>query len=259
MKKIAIVHEWLVDHWGSEKVVEQILNIYPDAFLFSVIDFLPEGQRGFIKNKNVTTTFIQKLPFAKRAYRNYLPLMPYAIEQLDLSDFDLIISSSHAVAKGVLTHAEQLHICYCHSPIRYAWDLYHQYIDESGLRKGVKGFFAKVALHYMRVWDTVSANRVDFFIANSNFVARRINRAYRRESVTIYPPVNVEKFEIKQEQSDFYLTASRFVPYKKIDLIVEAFSSMPNKKLIVIGDGPDYKKIVSKPRPNIQFLGYQEF
>jgi len=259
MKKIAIVHEWLVDHWGSEKVVEQILNVYPEAFLFSLIDFLPDHQRGFIKNKNVTTTFIQKLPFAKRAYRNYLPLMPYAVEQLDLSKFDLIISSSHAVAKGVLTNAEQLHICYCHSPIRYAWDLYHQYIDESGLRKGLKGFFAKVALHYLRVWDTVSANRVDFFIANSNFVARRIHRAYRRESVTIYPPVSVEKFEIKQGQSDFYLTASRFVPYKKIDLIVDAFSDMPDRKLIVIGDGPDFKKIASNLRPNIRFLGYQEF
>ncbi len=236
-----------------------MLHLYPDARLFAVIDFMPEHLKQHILHKEVTTTFIQKLPFARKHYRNYLALMPLAIEQLDLSGFDLVLSSSHAVAKGILTHANQVHICYCHSPIRYAWDLYHQYLQESGLAKGLKGFIAKSMLHYIRMWDYTTANRVDHFVANSAYIARRIKKVYQRDAEVIYPPVAVESFQVEPVKENFYLTASRMVPYKKVDLIVEAFAGQPDKKLVVIGEGPDFNKIKAKATKNVTLLGYQRF
>jgi glycosyltransferase involved in cell wall biosynthesis len=256
--KIAIVHDWFVTYAGAEKVVEQMLDVFPEADLFSVVDHLGEN-REFIKNKEVKTTFIQKLPFSKKKYRNYLPLMPLAIEQLDLSQYDVILSSSHAVAKGVLTGPDQVHISYVHSPIRYAWDLQHQYLRESKLDKGIKGLITKSILHKVRNWDYRTANGVDYFIGNSNFIGRRIWKVYRRESEVIYPPVDISAFTLHEQKEDFYLTASRMVPYKKIDLIVEAFANMPDKKLVVIGDGPDFAKVKAKAKGNIQILGYQSF
>ncbi|GAB3526181.1 hypothetical protein GCM10027443_01070 [Pontibacter brevis] len=257
--KVAIVHEWFVDYSGSERVVEQLLNIFPEADLFALIEFMPEHLRQHIQHKKVSTSFIQKLPFAQKHYRNYLALMPLAIEQLDVSAYDLVLTSSHAVAKGVLTHSNQLHICYCHSPIRYAWDLYHQYIRETGLSKGLKGFIAKMMLHYVRMWDYTTANRVDYFVANSAYISRRIQKVYNKKATVIYPPVDVERYTLATEKGDFYLTASRLVPYKKIDLIVEAFSKQPDKKLIVIGEGPDCNKIKAKATANITILGYQPY
>jgi len=259
MKRIAIVHDWLVTYAGAERVLEQLLILYPQADLFAVCDFLPEAERGFLQGRRPRTTFIQRLPFARRKYRGYLPLMPLAIEQLDLSAYDLVISSSHAVAKGVLTGPDQLHVSYVHSPIRYAWDLQHQYLCESGLDQGVKGWIAKWLLHKIRLWDLRTANGVDCFVANSNFIARRIWKVYRREAEVIYPPVDVSSFTLREDKEDFFLTASRMVPYKKIDLIVEAFSAMPDKRLVVIGDGPDMRKIRAKAGANIQILGYQPF
>lgn len=255
--KVAIVHEWFVNYAGSEKVVEQMLNVFPEADLFSLVDFLPDDERGFIANKKVQTSFIQKLPFARKKYRQYLPFMPLAIEQFDLSAYDLIISSSHAVAKGVLTGPDQVHVCMCYSPIRYAWDLQHQYLKESGLTHGLKSFIAKCVLHYIRLWDYRTANGVDSFIAISEFIKRRIWKIYRREAAIIYPPVDVASFELCENKEDYYITVSRMVPYKKIDLIVEAFSLLPDKKLIVIGDGPDFEKIKAKAGSNISLLGYQ--
>lgn len=257
--KVAIVHEWFVTYAGSEKVVEQLLNIFPEADLFAVVDFLDKDKRGFIKNKPVTTTFIQNLPKAKKMYQKYLPLMPLAIEQLDVTGYDLVISSAHCVAKGIITSPNQIHISYVHSPIRYAWDLQHQYLKEAGLNKGVKGLIAKLILHYMRLWDYRTSNNVDYFIANSNFIAKRIWKCYRRKADVIYPPVDVDAFELCEKKEDFYLTASRMVPYKKIDIIVEAFTNMPDKKLVVIGDGPEFEKIKSKSGSNVELLGYQPF
>lgn len=259
--KIAVVCDWLVTYAGAEKVLEQILCIYPEADLFALVDFLDEDKRNFIKHKKVTTSFIQHLPKAKTKYRAYLPLMPLAIEQFDLSKYDLIISSSHCVAKGIMTGPAQLHISYVHSPIRYAWDLQHQYLKEAGLTKGLKGWLAKIILHYMRIWDTRTSNGVDYFIANSKFIAKRIWKCYRREADIIYPPVDVEAFEYCDQKEDFYLTASRMVPYKKMDLIVEAFTQMPDKKLIVIGTGPDFNKIqkIAQGHDNIKLMGYQPF
>ena len=254
--KVAVVCDWLVTYAGAERVVEQILKVYPEADLFAVVDFLPEGSRDFIMNKQVTTTFVQSMPKAKSHYRTYLPFMPVAIEQLDLSSYHLVISSSHCVAKGVLTGPNQIHISYVHSPIRYAWDLQHQYLKEAGLTSGLKSMIARAILHYMRIWDTRTSNGVDYFIANSHFIAKRIWKCYRREAEVIYPPVNIDKFEFSDKKEDYYVTASRMVPYKKMDLIVEAFSRMPDKKLVVIGDGPDFEKIKKKAGPNISLLGF---
>lgn len=257
--KVAVVHEWLTVYAGSEKVFEQILRLFPQADVFVTVDFLPETDRGFLKDHKITTSFIQKLPFARKKYRSYLPLMPLAVEQFDLSAYDLVISSSHAVAKGVITGPDQKHICLCYSPMRYAWDLQHQYLKESGLDKGLKGWITKYLLHRLRIWDLRTANGVDQFVSISQFIQRRINKVYRRDSVVIYPNVDISFFEIESTKADFYLTASRMVPYKKMDLIVEAFTHMPDKQLVVIGDGPDRAKIeaIANKVPNIRFLGYQ--
>ncbi|HDR9206310.1 TPA: glycosyltransferase [Burkholderia vietnamiensis] len=255
--RVAIVHDWLVTYAGAERVLEQIIACFPDADLFSLVDFLDDC--AFVRGKPVTTSFIQKLPFARTKYRSYLPLMPLAIEQLDVSDYDLVISSSHAVAKGVLTGPDQLHISYVHSPIRYAWDLQHQYLEQSNLTHGPKSLLARMILHYIRNWDTRTANAVDGFIANSAFIARRIRKVYHRDAAVIFPPVDVDGFSLNDVKDDFYLTASRMVPYKKIDLIVEAFSRTPERKLVVIGDGPEMQKIRAKAGPNVEIMGYQPF
>lgn len=256
--KIAIVCDWLVTVGGAEQVLKNLIECYPNAELFAVVDFMSEEARTHIlKNKKVNTTYIQKFPFAKIKYRNYLPFMPLAIEQLDVSAYDLIISTSHAIAKGVITGPDQLHISYVHSPMRYAWDLQHQYLKEANLETGLKGYIAKYILHKMRKWDLRTVNGVDHFLANSQFIARRIMKTYRREAEVIYPPVDISRFKPTPKKDDFYLTASRLVPYKKIDLIVESFAQMPNKKLIVIGDGPEMQKIQSKAANNIDILGYQ--
>lgn len=255
--KIAIVCDWLITQAGSERVLGEILQCYPHADIFAVVDFIPSAERDFLLNKPVKTTFIQHLPFVKKRYRSYLPLMPIAIEQIDVSQYDLIISSSHAVAKGVITGPDQIHISYVHSPMRYAWDLQHQYLLETKLHQGLKGFIAKYFLHKMRLWDSRTANGVDYFIANSNYIARRIWKTYRRETCVIHPPIDILHLKPSYKKEEYYLTASRMVPYKKMDLIVEAFSSMPDKKLIVIGSGPEYKKIKAKVKQNIELLGFQ--
>jgi glycosyltransferase involved in cell wall biosynthesis len=200
--KVAVIHEWFVDYSGSERVVEQILKIFPHADLFATVEFLPDHLRWFIQHKKVHTSFIQNLPFARTKFRSYLPLMPLAIEQFDLSSYDLIISSCHAVAKGVLTGPDQLHIAYVHSPIRYAWDLQHQYLKESGLDRGIKSWLARWFLHQIRIWDSRTANGVDYFVANSQFIARRIRKVYRREAQVIYPPVDVAAFTIANQAND---------------------------------------------------------
>ena len=257
MKK-ALIHDWFSTYAGAEKCVESFTNIWDDFEIYSLIDFLNDADRDkILKGKCAHTSFIQKLPFAKDKYRNYLPLFPLAIEQFDLSGYDVVLSSSHAFAKGVLTHSKQLYISYMHTPIRYAWDLYHQYLYESGLNHGLKGILAKYFLHKIRLWDVSTANRVDHYIANSHYIASRIKKIYNKSSDVIYPPVDIDKFALRESKEEFYLTASRMVPYKKIDLIVEAFSQT-DKKLLVIGDGPDMGKIKSKASKNIELLGFAD-
>jgi len=255
--KIAIVHDWLVVGGGAEKVLQRMIECFPRADIFTIVDFLED--RTCIQNRPVHTSFIQKLPFARKRYRSYLPLMPLAIEQFDLSAYDLILSSSYAVAKGVLVGPDQLHVSYVHSPIRYAWDLQHQYLKESGLASGFKSILARILLHYIRGWDARSANGVDHVIANSHYIARRIMKTYQRDSTVIYPPVDIRGLSVGSQKDDFYLTAARMVPYKRIDLIVKAFSSTPHRRLVVIGDGPDMRKIKAAAGPNVEIMGYQPF
>lgn len=256
MKK-ALVHDWYYVSGGAEKVIHSFNTIWKDFDHFALVDFLNEEDREFILNgKKAQVSFIQGLPTARKNHRKFLQFFPLAIEQFDLQEYDLILSSSASVAKGVLTNQDQLHICYCHSPMRYAWDLYHQYLLDSNLNKGIKGLYAKWVLHKIRQWDLSTTNRVDFFIANSNYIAKRIKKIYNRDSVVIYPPVNVDEFEFQEKKEDYYLTASRMVPYKKIKLIVEAFNQMPDKKLIVAGDGPEFNKIRKIAKKNIELKGF---
>jgi len=255
--RVAIVHEWLVTYAGSEKVLEAMLRVFPQADIFCAMDFLPEQFRGNLKDKRIRTSFIQKIPFARHLHRHLLALMPFAVEQYDLSGYDIVISNSHAAAKGCLTSAGQLHICYCYTPIRYAWDLQFQYLAESGLLWGLRSIIARWTLHKVRIWDARTPFLVDAFIACSHYIACRIKKTYRRESTVIHPNVDIDKFELGEQDGDFYVTASRLVPYKQIPLIIEAFRSMPSKKLIVIGTGPLLNKCIAFAPPNVKVLGYQ--
>lgn len=255
--KIAIVHDWLVIHGGAERVLEQLLDMYPEADLYSLIDFVPAEQRHFLRGKTPATSFLQQIPGAARHYRKMLPLMPFAVEQFDLSAYDLVISSSYCVAKGVLTGPNQVHVSYCHSPMRYAWDHYHEYLREMRLTSSLKGLFARWQLHRIRTWDVRSSNSVDQFIANSGFVARRIAKFYGRSSKIIFPPVDTTLFSLQEEKQDYFVAAGRFVPFKRLDLVAEAFASMPDQKLVLVGDGPDMEKIRRKAGSNVTFTGYQ--
>lgn len=254
---VGIVHDWLPVYAGAERVLEQIIKVFPEAALYSLIDCLPEDQRGFLQGKPVETSFIQRLPFVRRLYRHYLPFAPLAIEQFDLTEHDVVISSNYAVAKGILTRSDQLHISYVHSPVRYAWDLYHEYVSRGGIAGGLRRGLARLVLHYLRLYDVSTAPRVDVYVANSHHVARRIWKTYRRRAHVIYPPVNVDRFAFEPVKEDFYLTMSRLVPYKRIDLIVKAFASMPDKELVVIGDGPEHDALARMASPNVRLLGYQ--
>lgn len=255
--KIAIIHDWLVTDAGAEKVLRSIIDIYPSADIYSLVDFLSNRDRANVLNgKFAKTSFVQNLPFSKKHFRNYLLFFPKAIESLNLNEYDLIISSSWAVAKGIKKNTNQLHICYCHTPIRYAWDLYDEYTSNL---KQPKKYLVENTLKYIRKWDIKTLDRVDYFIANSKFVQNRILKTYKRDSVVIYPPVNTDKFILKETKENFYLTASRLVPYKKTKLIVEAFNEMAEKKLIVIGSGEEFESIKKIAKENVELLGYQEF
>ncbi|MDR5876002.1 glycosyltransferase [Halomonas sp. CUBES01] len=255
--KVAIVHDWLTTWAGAEKALAQLLACYPQAEIFTTVNFLKPGSVACLEGRAIHTSFIQALPGARKHYRRYLPLMPLAVEQFDLKGFDLILSSSHAVAKGIIPDPNAIHICYCYSPMRYAWDMQHQYLRQSGKEKGMVSMLMRWQLHRLRQWDYLSAQRVDHFIAISDYIKRRVELFYRRPAAVIYPPVEIDKFNPNRERGDFYLTAARMVPYKRIDLIIDAFNQMPDRELIVIGDGPDFDTLAAKAAPNIKMLGYQ--
>jgi glycosyltransferase involved in cell wall biosynthesis len=257
MPNYALVHEWLTPHatGGSELVVQEILKVV-DADLYALIDFESRNPHSYLYERSIGTTFLQHFPAAQYAVQKYLPLLPLAIEQLDLRAYDVILSSSHAVAKGVLTAPHQRHICYCHTPMRYAWDLMWDYLDQSSVGKGIRGILVRYFLHCLRQWDVISANQVDHFIANSHHTARRIWRCYRRDASVIYPPVNLERFTFEPQKQDFYLTVSRLVSYKKIPLIVEAFNQL-QLPLVVIGSGPELTLVKQLAKANVQILGPQ--
>lgn len=256
MKK-ALVHDWYYVNGGAEKVVHSINNLWGDFDHYSLFDFLNESDREFILNGKIAqTSFIQNLPTSKSNHRKFLQLFPYAIESFDFSDYDLIISSSGFVAKGVLTHHNQVHICYCHSPMRYAWDLYHKNLKDAGLTSGLKSWYVKRVLHKLRLWDIASLNRVDYFVANSNHIANRIKKIYNRDATVIYPPVDINKFQLETTKDNYFVTASRLVSHKKIKIIAQAFTQMKDKKLLILGDGPEMNSIKSFATPNIKLLGH---
>lgn len=254
--QVAIVHEWPVMYAGSEQVVAAMLEVFPRADLYALVHN-PEPLRGTpLEGVPVRTSFIQLLPKAREKYRAYLPLMPLAVEQFDLRSYDIVISSNHAVAKGALTRADQLHVSYTHTPIRYAWDLYLDYLNESGMAQGIKSWLARLILHYIRIWDSTAANRVDAYLANSSYVARRIEKLYRRPARVLHPPVDVSRYRHDLLREEFFVAVSRFVPYKRMGLIVEAFTRM-GKPIVLIGDGPEYTRAQRIAGPNVKLLGHQ--
>ena len=251
--KTALIYDWLVTIGGGEKTLEAIYECFP-APIHTLV-YQEKAMAGTaIANAEIHTSFLQKIPFSTSFYRYLLPLFPSAIERFDLNHYELILSTSHAVAKGVLTHPGQLHLCYCLTPMRYAWDLAQQYLQNLG---PMQKLLAMLTLHRLRNWDIGSLDRVDHFAAISQYIAQRIKRIYGRDAEVIYPPVEVDSIPFQETKEEFYLTASRLVPYKKIDLIVEAFSQTPERKLVVIGDGPEMAKIKKKAGKNIEILGHQ--
>jgi glycosyltransferase involved in cell wall biosynthesis len=256
-RRIALIYDWLYVYAGAERVLEQMIALYPQANVYSSIDILKDHERKFLRGKKPITSFAQRMPFVRNHHRTFLPLLMFAMEQLDMSDAELVLSGSASIAKGVLTGPDQLHIAYVHSPMRYAWDLQHQYLREANLDYGPRGMLARFILHRARTWDLRTANGVDHYIANSNFIARRVWKIYRREAAVIYPPVDVEALTVKERKDNFYLTASRLTPYKKVSTIVEAFRALPDRRLIVIGDGPEMKRVKEVAGSNVEILGYQ--
>lgn len=257
--KVAIVQEWLVTVGGSDKVVKAILDIFPDADIYTLVAKKEVCDELGIPWEKVHTSFIQKMPLGTKKHRAYLPLFPFAIEQFDLRGYDVVISSSHCVAKGVLTKADQLHICYCHSPIRYCWDMYNEYLEESHLDKGFKSWLVRLMLHPIRQFDAIAGSRVDYYISNSGYVGQRIRKTYRRKATTIHPNIDISNFEFCKDKQEYYLASSRLVAYKKIDTIIEAFNQMPDKKLVVIGGGPNLEAYRKLAKSNVTVMGYQPF
>ncbi len=254
--RVAVVHDWLYVRGGAERVLRSILRCYPGADVFTLFDVLSRADQAWIGYDRSTTSFMQRLPGIAKRHRLYLPLMPLAIEQLDLSGYDLVISSSYAVAKGVLTGPDQVHVSYVHSPMRYAWDLQHQYLRESKMTRGARGVLARIILSYMRMWDTRTAAGVTSFAANSSFIARRIRKAYGRSAKVIHPPVDVPSLPPLWVRGDHFLVASRLVAYKNVRAVVEAFEHLPDQQLIVAGTGPEEARLRALAGPNVSFTGY---
>jgi glycosyltransferase involved in cell wall biosynthesis len=250
--KVAIVHYWFLNGLGGERVTRILAQMFPQADIFTLLanhGAMPAD----LKAHRVTTSFLQQIPGAMRWHRHLLPLYPLALEQFDLSSYDLVISAEAGPAKGVLTSPTTCHICFCHSPMRYLWDMYHQYRNETGLgRLGRLAF--SVSSHYVRLWDLASSQRVDYYIAISNYVAARIRKFYQREATVIYPPLKVDGY-ISDDTDDYYLVVSRLVGYKRIDLAIEACNHL-NRKLHIVGDGEQYKNLKKIAGPTIKFLGF---
>ncbi|OBY76952.1 glycosyl transferase [Paenibacillus sp. KS1] len=251
--KIAIVHDYINQHGGAERVLEAFMELYPDAPVYTLISDLSKMPDAF-QRAQIHNSFIQKIPFAKTQYKKMLSLFPLAVEQFDLRGYDVILSTSSAFAKGVITNPNQVHICYCHTPMRYVWDLYHQYMEE--LNNPLFKWYLPKVLHKIRQWDYVSAQRVDHYIANSHNVANRIKKYYGKKSEVIHPPVSSEQFYLSDVTEDYYLIVSRLIPYKRIDLVIEAFNKL-GWPLIIIGDGYDRKRLESLAKSNVEFMGYQ--
>ena len=254
---LALVHDWITLIGGGERALKVFRELWPQAPLYTLVcDQTSARQLGF-GPEQVRTSFLQRLPRATRWYRRYLPLYPLAVESFDLSQHEVILSSSHAAAKGVVVRADQLHICYCHTPMRYAWDLAHQYLRENRLHVGPRFLLAHLLLHYLRLWDCLTAPRVDYFLANSTCTARRIWRAYRREATVVYGPVNTERFRPSGPKEEYFIFVSRLVPYKRADLVIATFNRL-GLPLVVVGDGPQMPQCRKMAGPGVRLVGYQD-
>jgi glycosyltransferase involved in cell wall biosynthesis len=255
--KVAVVHYWWLSNRGGEAVVSALIELFPHADLFVHVcdEALVRETLGPNFKGRIITSFISRLPGAKRHYQKYLPFMPMALEQLDLSAYDLVISSESGPAKGVVTRPDAMHICYCHSPMRYVWDMYHEYVSRAG--RLVRTLFPAIA-HWLRVWDRVAADRVDVFVANSSFIAARIRKFYRREAEIIFPPVSTAAFSHEQPRGDYYLCLGQLVAYKRADIAVDAFNRL-QLPLVVIGEGETFDELKARAGANVTFLGRQPF
>ena len=255
--KVAFVHDWFTISAGAEKVAREIIDVIQPHAVFSMFNFMPfKDVQHITQGRGVKTTFLQQVPQAAEHYRYLLPFYPRAIQSIDLSEFDVIISSSWMAAKGVKKLPHQKHICYCHTPMRMAWGLETVYLEKYGFQSGWKRWIAKLVINRLRKWDVKNASNVDHFIANSSFVAHRIADAYGRNSHVIYPPISTARFKLQEKKRDYYFCAARFVDYKNIDLIIEAFTKLPTHKLIIAGTGPMEKLLKKKATPNVRFLGW---
>lgn len=252
--KVALIHDHLAQDGGAEKVLKVLAELFPDAPIYTLL-FEPKNANKYYSNRHIETSIIQKLPFGVSHYQWYMPFMPMAVEFFDLSGYDLVISDTSSFAKGVITSTHTLHICYCHTPTRYLWSDTHQYINELKYNKYFKKIISLV-LNYIRMWDKLAADRVDKYIANSYFVAKRIKKYYKRESTVIYPPVQIEQFKISDKIGDYFLIGGRLAPYKRVDIVIEAFKKL-GKKLKIFGDGVDltHLKKIAGEDSNIEFLG----
>jgi glycosyltransferase involved in cell wall biosynthesis len=252
--KVAIVHYWLVTMRGGEKVLEELCKLFPQADIFTLVCDR-EKLSPLLQSKTIHTSFLQRLPGARKHYRKLLPLMPFALEAFDLQAYDLVISSESGPAKGIVARPDALHVCYCHSPMRYIWDHYHIYRRDLGL---IGRAMMTITAPPLRVWDVTTAARVDAFVANSAHVARRIRRVYNRDATVIHPPVAVDDFQATAELGDFYLCAGQLVTYKRVDLAVRAFTRM-GKRLVVVGEGTQMAELKKIAGPSVELVGYQPF
>ena len=257
---IAIVHDWFLQKsfGGSEKVTFALNNFLNDSYstpdIFSLTSNIQNSKRNIFGGSKIHTSFIQALPFGKTNVQSFLPFLPYAVEQLDLRKYDLIMSSSHAFAKGIITSPDQLHISYVHTPMRYAWDQMYTYLEQSKLSKIGFEFPIRLMLYKLREWDFYSSQRLDYIISNSNFTSKRIKKYWGLESEVIHPPVDIKRFKYKNSRGDFYVSLNRLVPNKRVDLLIKAFNNL-NLPLIIIGDGPERLKLEKIANSNIKFLG----
>ncbi len=253
--RIALVHDYLNQYGGAEKVLEAFVEIFPDAPIYTLL-YDKKVVDKFFSGKKIKTSFLQRIPFIRKHHRLFPPLMPLAVERLDLSDYDVVLSDSAAFGKGVITRPNTLHVCYCHTPIRYAWDDSHKYIREFSMKKIAK-IFVPIFMNYLRLWDREAAYRVDKFICNSNFVAQRIKKYYKQESEVIYPPVDTDIFNLNNKtdkEQDYFLMVGRLLPYKRFDMAIEAFNKL-ELPLKIIGNGPEMRKLKKMANWNIEFLG----
>lgn len=250
--RVAVVHDYFANLGGSDTVARALYDLFPNAHLYTLLVYARNQEAQVLRRVPVRTSFLQHLPLAQRTHQPYLPLMPFAIESFDLQGYDVILSSSHTVAHGVIPPPNALHICYCHTPMRYAWDMERQYLSEM---PALLRPFLQATLHRLRQWDVTAAARVDHFIANSNFVAGRIEKYYRRTATVIPPPVDTDFYTLqKTPRQEYYLAAGRLTGYKRVDLVVDAFQGM-DKKLVVIGEGPERKRLQARAGANVTFLG----